>query len=102
MVFHKKKECDGEIQQENGKIIGRVWIWTAIDAPIKLLICHNIGNRELEDARNHLRCIYSRIVGTPLFVSDKLSHYGVILKDLNHTLVPFESTGKKVDQKILF
>jgi IS1 family transposase len=89
MVFRKKKECDGEIQQENGKIIGRAWIWTAIDALTKLLICHNIGNRELEDARNHLRCIYSRIVGTPLFVSDELSHYSVILKDLNHTLVPW-------------
>jgi IS1 family transposase len=62
---------------------------------VQSLLYHNIGNRELEDARNHLRCIYSKIIGTSLFVSDELSHYGVILKDLNHTLVPFERSGKR-------
>jgi transposase-like protein len=46
----------------------RTWIWTAIDAPTRLLITFWIGGRELEDARRMLKDLIGRCQGKPLFV----------------------------------
>jgi IS1 family transposase len=95
MGFYKKKECNTNVQEEDEKIEGRVWIWTAIDVPTRLLISFNIGHRELEDARYHLNDVCSRLSNKPLFVSDELVHYSSILKVIFHSEIQFERTGKR-------
>jgi IS1 family transposase len=73
---------------------GRTWIWTAIDAPTRLLITFWIGGRSLEDARQMLKDLTSRCQYKPLFVSDELPHYGTVLGELFHELIPPVPTGK--------
>jgi len=36
----------------------------------------------------------ARCVGKPLFTSDELAHYGTVLAELFHTMLPVEPTGK--------
>jgi hypothetical protein len=62
--------------------------------PTRLLITFWIGGRELDDARQMLKDLIGRCLGKPLFVSDELPHYGTVLGEIFHTLVPPESTGK--------
>ena len=79
MDLRKKKESSGnaeDIEQE----YGRTWIWTAIDAPSRLLITFWIGGRELIDARQMLQNLASRSQAKPLFVSDELPHYATVHK----------------------
>lgn len=94
MDFCKKKKSsvtEKEIQDH----FGRTWIWTAIDAPTRLLITFWIGGRELEDARQFLCDLVRRGRSKPLFVSDELSHYKTVLVELFHKLASFELTGKR-------
>ena len=80
MDLRKKKESSGnaeDIEQE----YGRTWIWTAIDAPSRLLITFWIGGRELIDARHMLQNLASRSRAKPLFVSDELPHYATVLAE---------------------
>jgi IS1 family transposase len=77
------------------KLIGRTWVWTAIDVPTRLLICFHIGNRELEDARIHLKNLCSRLNNKPLFTSDELIHYKTILKEIYSSKVYLPRTGKR-------
>lgn len=93
MDFRKKKENSGS-EEDIEKEYGRTWIWTAIDAPTRLLINFWIGGRCLEDARNMLKDLVSRSKEKPLFVSDELPHYGTVLGELFHKLVQTEPTGK--------
>jgi hypothetical protein len=58
------------------------------------LITFWIGGRELEDARQMLGDLASRTPSKPLFVSDELPHYGTVLGELFHKLVPAVATGK--------
>ncbi|NTU41802.1 MAG: hypothetical protein HGA78_01860 [Nitrospirales bacterium] len=53
-----------------------------------------IGGRELDDARRMLKDLTSRSKDKPLFVSDELPHYGTVLGELFHKLVPSAPTGK--------
>lgn len=53
-----------------------------------------IGGRELHDARQMLKDLTARCQGKPLFVSDELPHYGTVLGELFHELVPVAPTGK--------
>lgn len=93
MDLYKKKKSSGSAEDlEN--YYGRTWIWTAIDAPTRLLITFWIGGRELDDARQMLKDLSARSQGKPLFVSDELPHYGTVLGELHHTLVPAVPTGK--------
>ena len=48
----------------------------------------------MDDARQMLKDLTSRCQGKPLFVSDELPHYGTVLEELFHTLVPSIPTGK--------
>jgi IS1 family transposase len=89
----KKKESSGSAEDLERQY-GRTWIWTAIDAPTRLLITFWIGGRELADARQMLKDLTARGQGKPLFVSDELPHYGTVLGELFHELVPAEPTGK--------
>ena len=41
-----------------------------------------------------LKDLTSRCQGKPLFVSDELPHYGTVLGELFHTLIPSVPTGK--------
>jgi len=59
-----------------------------------LIITYWIGGRELEDARKILKDLIGRCVGKPLFVSDELSHYGTVMGELFHEVIPAEPTGK--------
>jgi len=58
------------------------------------LITFYIGGRELDDARRMLKDLTIRSQGKPLFVSDELPHYGSVLGELFHKLVPQAPTGK--------
>jgi IS1 family transposase len=89
----KKKKCSGE-PEELEKQYGQTWIWTAIDASTRLLITFWIGGRELDDARRMLRDLTDRALNKPLFVSDELPHYGTVLGELFHKLIPVVPTGK--------
>jgi hypothetical protein len=48
----------------------------------------------LDDARRMLKDLTARCKGKPLFVSDELPHYGTVLGELFHELVPVAPTGK--------
>jgi hypothetical protein len=48
----------------------------------------------MDDARQMLKDLTARCQDKPLFVSDELPHYGTVLGDLFHKLVPQEPTGK--------
>lgn len=48
----------------------------------------------MDDARRMLKDLTDRCHGKPLFVSDELPHYGTVLGELFHELVPSEPTGK--------
>jgi IS1 family transposase len=87
----KKSSCSAEDIEHQ---YGQTWIWTAIDAPTRLLITFWIGGRCLEDARRMLKDLISRCQGKPLFVSDELPHYDTVLGELFHTLIPAVPTGK--------
>jgi len=58
------------------------------------LITFYIGGRELDDARRILKDLTARSQCKPLFVSDELPHYGTVLGELFHKLVPPAPTGK--------
>ncbi len=58
------------------------------------MITFYIGGRELDDARRMLKHLTIRSQGKPLFVSDELSHYGTILGELFHKMVPPASDGQ--------
>jgi len=49
----------------------------------------------LDDARRLLKDLTGRLQGKPLFVSDELSHYGMVLAELFHKLIPAAPTGKR-------
>jgi hypothetical protein len=49
----------------------------------------------LGDARRLLEDLVFRLQDKPLFVSDELSHYGTVLAELFHELVPVAPTGKR-------
>lgn len=94
MDLCKKKKCSGSQEDFECKY-GQTWIWTAIDATSRLLITFWIGGRELDDARRLLEDLVGRLEGKPLFVSDELAHYGTVLAELFHELVPPVPTGKR-------
>lgn len=48
----------------------------------------------MDDARRMLKDLVDRLEGKPLFVSDELPHYGTVLAELFHELVPPVPTGK--------
>lgn len=93
MDICKKKKNSGS-PEDLSQEYGRTWIWTAIDAPTRLLITFWVGGRELEDARQMLRDLTDRCKYKPLFVSDELPHYGTVLGELFHELIPPVPTGK--------
>ena len=49
----------------------------------------------MDDARRLLEDLTGRLQGKPLFVSDELPHYGTVLAELFHKLVPLAPTGKR-------
>ena len=65
-----------------------------VRATARLLITFWIGGRGMDDARRILKDLTVRSQGKPLFVSDELSHYGTVLGELFHKLVPPALTGK--------
>jgi len=86
----KKKTCSAEgINRESGER----WIWTAFDTKSRLLICHLIGERTLDDGRKFMNDLKSRLVGKPVFTSDELPHYGNSLLEMYHTVRKPEPTG---------
>ena len=93
MDLCKKKESSGSAEDIERQY-GRTWIWTAIDAPTRLLITFWIGGRELDDARRMLKDLTARGRGKPLFVSDELPHYATVLAELFHELIPPAPTGR--------
>jgi IS1 family transposase len=91
--LYKKKESSGSVEDIEHQY-GRTWIWTAIDAPTRLLITFKIGGRVLDDARRMLMDLTDRCQCKPLFVSDELPHYASVLGELFHKLIAPEPTGK--------
>lgn len=105
MVFRKKKESDESFKVSNSlkfkedlvgerNDIGRTWIWTAIDAPTRLLASFQVAGHALDDAIRFVDDLADRLVTMPLFVSDELPHYATALANRYHTIVPFPPTGK--------
>ncbi|VVS95303.1 hypothetical protein [Desulfoluna spongiiphila] len=91
-IYKKKKNSGSSYDLKNH--YGRKWIWTAIDAPTRLLITFWIGGRELDDARQMLKDLTDRLIEKLLFASDELPHYKTVLGELFHKLVPQAPTGK--------
>jgi IS1 family transposase len=77
------------------KEYGTTWIWTALDANSRLIFCHYVGNRTLENCRAYFRILSSRINTKPLFTSDELIHYKTVLSESYSTDLPVEKTGKR-------
>jgi len=93
MDLCEKKENSGSAEDLERQY-GWTWIWTAIDAPTRLLITFWIGGREIGDARQMFKDLTDCCQGKPLFVSDELPHYGTVLGELFHQLAPLPPTGK--------
>ena len=87
----KKTLDENELKQG----YGTTWIWTALDPDSRLIICALVGNRTLEDCRECMKILLSRIGNKPLFVSDELIHYETILREKFSTEVPVLPTGKR-------
>ena len=87
------KKTLSEEDLENG--YGRTWIWTALDATSRLLICYHVGDRTLEECRVFFRKLMERIDNKPLFTSDELPHYKDAILESFHKEVEFEKTGKR-------
>ena len=88
----KKRDLN---EQELEEEFGTKWIWTALDTTTRLIACFLIADRTLQDARHFLKDLVSRTNEMPLFTSDELPHYADGLKELFHTSVPHEPTGRK-------
>ena len=86
----KKTLSDEEIEKQ----YGRTWIWTALDATSRLIICHHIGDRTLEECRVFFKELKERIDNKPMFTSDELPHYKTVILESYHIEQSFEKTGK--------
>jgi IS1 family transposase len=84
---------EAENTEAKDEELGGTWIWTAIDVNSKLIICHWVGHRTLDDARMLLYSLSGRLLNAPLFVSDELVHYATILAEIYHDKLPVEPTG---------
>ena len=93
MDVYKKKKNSGSADDLEHQY-GQAWIWTAIDAPTRLLITFWLGRRKLDDAHRILKDLAGHFKEKPLFVSDELPHYGTVLGELFHKIVPQAPTGK--------
>jgi IS1 family transposase len=93
LVIRKKKEDNDQSDKEKSRL-GRVWIWTAIDTPTRLMICSWIGGHELDDARKMQKDIVERSDDKPLFVTDELPHYATIFEEIFSTFTQVPPTGK--------
>jgi IS1 family transposase len=82
-------------EEDLEKQYGRTWIWTALDAQSRLLICFHIGDRTLEECRKFFKMLIKRIKNKPLFTSDELPHYKDIILEEFHQEVKFKKTGKR-------
>jgi IS1 family transposase len=87
----KKALSEEDLENE----YGRKWIWTAFDSNTRLILCHLVGDRTMEECREFLKDLSSRITNKPLFVSDELPHYENAILETYHTTETFEMTGKK-------
>lgn len=66
-----------------GPSLGTTWIWRAFAPEFRLRLASLVGNRNLYSARRLLRKIQQRLDGSlPLFTSDSLKHYAVVLLEL--------------------
>lgn len=74
---------------------GRTWIWTALDANTRLVVCFLVGDRTLSDCRLFFKDLLARITNKPLFVSDELPHYERVILENYHTVEEVERTGKR-------
>ncbi len=92
MDFCKKKKDLSE--QDIKESQGEKWIWTAVDAPTRLIVCFLIGDRTMEDGKQFLSDLVSRLLGKPLFVSDELAHYKNCLLEQYHKLIKSKATGR--------
>jgi len=93
MVICSKKKASSEEDVE--KEYGRTWIWTAIEPNTRLLLCHFIGDRTLDDCRQFFNKLLPRLENKPLFVSDELPHYESVIFENYHNETEVPRTGKR-------
>jgi IS1 family transposase len=74
---------------------GTSWIWTAFDPNSRLIICHYVGDRTLENCRAYFKMLCNRVDGIPLYVSDELICYKTVLQESYSREVPIVPTGKR-------
>jgi IS1 family transposase len=74
---------------------GEFWLWTAIDVPTRLIVAFRGGARTLEEAKQLLTQLATRLTTKPLFVSDELAHYADSLAEAFHTRVSVPRTGRR-------
>lgn len=91
-LFKKNVASEQDLEKE----FGRTWIWTALDAQTRLIVCFAIGDRTLEECRAFLKELALRLDGEkPLFTSDELPHYTDALLETFHNIESPEPTGKR-------
>jgi len=93
VVVYSKKTAVSTKDHERG--FGQVWVWTALDPLSKLIVCHLLGERTLEDCRRFVRKLASCLNSKPLFVSDALDHYADALLETYSTIPDPKPTGKR-------
>lgn len=81
--------------EELAKGYGTKWIWTALSPDNRLIICHKVGDRTLNDCRAYFKKLLSRVANKPLFTSDELVHYKTVLQENFSTDEPVCLTGKR-------
>jgi hypothetical protein len=75
-------------------------IWTAFDPNSRLIVCHYVGDRTLEDCREYFELLLNRLDGIPLCVSDELICYKTVLQENYSREVPIAPTGKRGRPKL--
>jgi IS1 family transposase len=99
--YIKKKQASMR-PGDDGRAMGDVWTWVAIDADTKLVPCYAVGKRENYDANNFLEDLASRVKNRPQVSTDALNayreavdrgfgtnvDYGIILKTFKSSPLP--------------
>jgi IS1 family transposase len=67
---------------------GRIWGWIALDPRSRLVAGWRIDDQTLEACRAFLGDLKARLATIPLFLTDELGHYEIVLWELYRTTSP--------------
>lgn len=105
MVVREKKKPHSKIDREQR--CGRVWLWIAFDPISKLAVNYRVDNQTLDACRAFFKDLTRRLTNIPLFTSDELGHYMVVLfetyrisPEIGWDYLPFSERFRVVNREL--